>query len=255
MSNKWIVGTMLFALGLVCSCHEPATRKTVFGEPDKIDVVVVTGGHDFEHDPFLALFQGYSDIQAVEAAQKDDSELFEDLSLWRYDVVVLYNMTQNISPKRQDNFARLMQERGVGLVVLHHALAAFQGWDEYRKIIGARYPLATQEIEGVSYPAGTYKHDVEMTVRVRDPKHPVTLGMNNFQIHDEAYKGLWLAMDNRVLLTTDCPDNEPTIGWTRQYGNARVCVIQLGHDAKAYGNPAYRQLIVNAIRWAAGQAK
>ncbi|OHB67187.1 MAG: hypothetical protein A2Y77_07440, partial [Planctomycetes bacterium RBG_13_62_9] len=217
--------------------------------------VVVTGGHDFEHDPFLALFQGYGDIRYVEAAQKGDSELFEDLSMWTYDVVVLYNMTQKISPKRQDNFARLLRERGVGLVALHHAQCAFQEWDEYRRIIGAKYPLTAQQIDGVAYEVGTYKHDMNVPVYIRDRRHPITRRIKGFTIHDETYKGLWFAGDNHILLTTDHPDSDVTIGWTRSYGKARVCCIQLGHDAKAYESPEYRQLIARAIRWTAGEAR
>jgi len=61
----------------------------MFGKSDPINVVVVTGGHGFDHDPFLALFEGYDDITYVEAEQKDHSELFEDISDWDYDVIVL----------------------------------------------------------------------------------------------------------------------------------------------------------------------
>jgi type 1 glutamine amidotransferase len=238
--------------------HDPKSLvycKNIMVRPlDPIKVVVVTGGHAFEHDPFFALFQGYNDIQYVEAAQKDHSELFEDIRNWDYDVIVLYNMSQNISPKRQENFKALLK-KGVGLVALHHAEGAFNTWEDYRQIIGARYPLKPQQIDGVQFATGTYKHDMDMNVSIRDAKHPITRGMESFQIHDETYKGLWFAKDNHILLTTDHPDNDATIGWTREYGKTRVCVIQLGHDSKAYANPNYRQLIARSIRWAAGELK
>jgi type 1 glutamine amidotransferase len=217
-----------------------------------IKAVVVTGGHGFEHGPFFALFQGHDDIRYVEAAQKDHSELFEDISDWDYDVIVLYNMTQNISPKRQANFKALL-ERGVGLVALHHAQGAFNAWDDYRRIIGARYPLKPQEIDGVKFETGTYKHDLDLTVRIADPEHPITRGLSDFEIRDETYKGAWFAGDNHVLLTVDHPTSDKTVGWTRRHGNARVAFIQLGHDAKAYANPNYRQLVTRAIRWSAGR--
>ena len=92
-------------------------------------------------------------------------------------------------------------------------------------------------------------------MRVRDGEHPVTRGVSDFQIHDEVYKGLWFAVDNHILLSTDHTDSDALIGWARRYGRARVCAIQLGHDAKAYASPEYRQLVVNAIRWAAGDVE
>ena len=217
---------------------------------EKIKVVVVTGGHAFEHEPFFSMFQGCDDIEYVEAQQKDQSEIFEDISNWDYDVIVLYNMSQTISPQRRDNFIELLN-RGVGLVALHHTMCSFQQWDEYRKIIGGKYYLkATDQIA-----ASTYKHDVDFKVHIADASHPITRGMSDFQINDETYKGCGFEKSNQVLLTTDEPTSDGTLGWARQYGKAKVCGIQLGHGPLAYANPNYRRLVANAIRWSAGKLK
>jgi type 1 glutamine amidotransferase len=229
----------------------PLPSKSAEKPKEKIKVAVVTGGHGFEHDPFFALFEGYDDIEYVEALQKDHSEIFEDISGWDYDVVVLYNMTQQISPQRRDNFTSLLN-RGVGLVALHHTMGAFQDWPEYKKIMGGKYYLKPTEEDGVQYQAGTYKHGMDMNIHIADASHPITRGMSDFQIHDETYKNCGHEQDNRVLLTTDHPDSDEPVGWVRQYGQARVCGIQLGHDHLAYENPNYRQLIVRAVRWCAG---
>jgi type 1 glutamine amidotransferase len=235
--------------------HDPKSLvyfKNIKVRPlDPIKVVVVTGGHDFEHDPFFALFQGCSDLRYVEAAQRDHSELFEDVGNWDYDVIVLYNMTQNISPKRQENFKALLK-KGVGLVALHHAEGAFNTWEDYRHIIGARYPLKPQQIDGKQFATGTYEHDMDMNIKVVDREHPITRGLSDFTIHDEVYKGIWFAPDNHVLLTTDHPKNDVTVCWTRPSADTRVVFLQLGHDGKAYANPNYRELIARSIRWAAG---
>jgi len=217
-----------------------------------VKVVVVTGGHDFEREPFFKLFQGYPDVRHVEAMQKDHSELFEDIGAWDYDVIVLYNMTQNISEKRKENFKALLA-RGVGLVALHHAEGAFNTWEDYRQIIGARYPLKPQEIDGVHFETGVYQHDVDMNIKIVDRNHPITKGLSDFTIHDETYKGLWFAKDNHVLLTTDNPKNDPTVCWIRPCDHTRIVFLQLGHDGKAYANPNYRELIVRSIRWAGGR--
>ena len=217
-----------------------------------IKAVVVTGGHGFEHEPFFTLFEGHDDIEYVEALQKDHSEIFEDLSEWDYDVIVLYNMTQKISPQRKKNFLSLLN-RGVGLVALHHTMGSFQDWPEYKKIIGGKYYLKPAEEDGIERPGSTYKHGVDMNIHIADLKHPITKSMSDFQIHDETYKGCGHEKDNRVLLTTDDPTSDKSIGWVRQYGRARVCGIQLGHDHQAYANPNYRRLVARAIRWTAGR--
>ena len=219
---------------------------------EKIKAVVVTGGHKFEREPFFSLFEGYDDIEYVESEQKDHSEIFEDISDWDYDVIVLYNMTQNISPRRRGNFIELLN-RGVGLVALHHTMGSFQTWGEYRKIIGGKYYLKPKAGDSVQREGSTFKHDVDINVYIADASHPITRGMSDFEINDETYKSCGFETSNHVLLTTDHPTSDKSIGWARRYGKARVCGIQLGHGPLGYANPNYRRLVTRAIRWTAGR--
>ncbi len=188
----------------------------------------------------------------VEAVQKDHSELFETIDDWQYDVIVLYNMTQNISPKRRKNFIKLLS-RGVGVVALHHTMGAYQEWPQFRKIIGTKYYLKDTVEDGVAHVKGAYKHDVDFRVSVTNRNHPITKGMRDFTIHDETYKNCWFDEKNQVLLTTDEPTSDKTIGWVRRFRKAKVCTLQLGHDSKAYANSNYSQLVERAILWTAGK--
>ncbi len=219
---------------------------------DKLKVAVVTGGHGFEHDPFFEMFDAMKTIDYVEAVQKDHSELFEDISGWDYDVIVFYNMTQEISPKRRKNFVKLLS-RGVGVVALHHTMGAYQDWPEFKKIIGTKYNLKEVVENGVTHNKSSYKHDVDMRIRIANRNHPITRGMRDFTIHDETYKNCWHDEKNQVLLTTDHPTSDETVGWVRRFRKARVCTLQLGHDSKAYANDNYWQLVQRAILWTAGK--
>ncbi len=245
------VAAFLF-LAVAATSAATATRPASFGNPDKIDVLVVTGGHHFDAEPFFGIFQGRDDIACVEHPLKDESEVFEDVSHWNYDVVLLYNMTQTISPKRQDNFVRLLKDKGVGVVVVHHAQAAFQSWPEFHQIIGTAYIYFDVEIDGKRWPHCKCKGGQDIAVSIRDDQHPITRGMKDFTIHDETYKGRWWTEGNHVLLSTDHPDNDEPVAWTRQYGRSRVFNIQFGHDQQAYASPEYRDLLVRGIRWTAG---
>lgn len=217
-------------------------------------VVVVTAGHGFEREAFFAVFDALEDIDYVEAEQKDDSELFEDISNWDYDVIVFYNMTQNISVKRQANLKKLL-DSGVGVVAMHHCIAAYQKWPEFKKIIGAKYYLNAMEEDGVLHEKSIPKHDLEVAVHVEDKRHPITRGMSDFVIHDETYKKCSFENDNRVLLTTDNPHGDKPICWVRKYSKANVCYLQLGHDKHAYTNENYQKLIHRSIQWSAGKLK
>jgi type 1 glutamine amidotransferase len=170
--------------------------------------------------------------------------------------MVLYNMTQEISQKRRDNFVRLLKEQGIGLVVVHHAEAAYQSWLEYHQIIGTAYIYTDVEIDGKLWlPHCTNKIGMDIPVSVRDNKHPITRGMKDFHIKEETYKGRWWAKDNHLLLTTDHPDNDEPLAWTRQYEHSRVFNVQFGHDKEGFANPEFRELIIRGIRWTAGAIK
>ncbi len=258
MDAKGIIGLQVHGLGKNFQPYQVRWRNIRIQELDpeqvkkQLEVVVITGGHGFEHDPFFKIFDDIKEIHYAESLQKDQSELFEDIQGWDYDVMVFYNMGQEISPKRRKNFLALL-DKGVGVVVLHHTMCAYQDWPEFKKITGTKYYLKEATEGGAIQKAGTYLHDIDMNVRVADRKHPITQGMSDFTIHDEGYKNCWFDKDNHVLLTTDHAASDATIGWVRQYGKSRVCTIQLGHDSKAYENPNYSQLIKRAVLWSAGR--
>ncbi|MHC4086298.1 MAG: ThuA domain-containing protein [Planctomycetota bacterium] len=235
-------------LSSCCGCGR--SRMDLSKPGENLKVLVVTGGHAFERTPFFTLFQGYDDIDYVEAQLKDDSEIFEDISGWDYDVIVFFNMTQKISPKRQENFKKLVKD-GVGVVALHHCMGSYQQWPEYIKIIGGRYNLKAAQQDSVKRQASTYLHGADYTVHIEDTKHPITRGLSDFQVHDETYKKCDFEKDNHLLLTTNHPDSDTELGWVRNYGKGKVCFIMVGHGPTVYAQPEYRQLVARAIRWSA----
>jgi len=257
MDAKGIIGLQVHGLGRNFFPYQVRWRNLRIRELDgaelgKLKVVVVTGGHDFEREPFFKMLDSIEGITYTEAIQKDHSELFEDISGWDYDVIVFYSMTQQISEKRRKNFLKLL-EKGVGVVALHHTMCSFQEWPEFKKIIGTKYYTKDTMEDGVMCKAGSYEHDIDMAISVVDKQHPITEGLSDFAIHDEGYKDCWFGQDNHVLLTTDHAASDKTVGWVKRYGKAKICTIQLGHDSKAYENRNYRLLVNRAILWTANR--
>lgn len=72
-------------------------------------------------------------------------------------------------------------------------------------------------------------------------------------IKDEVYQGHSLDPQVQVLLTTDEPSNAKAVAWVHTYRKSPVCYFQLGHDAKAYSQPEFREFLGRAIRWTAGK--
>lgn len=217
-------------------------------QKDSLRVVVMTGGHGFDKKPFYALFAGMGDMKIDHTELKQPCTAFDDISQWNYDVIVFYHFRINLSEKGQANLLKLCN-RGVGLVVVHHAIAGFPEWPTWRKIVGATYFLEDTAEDGTLWKRCTYKHDVAFTVNVKKSKSPVTAGLDDFEILDETYKGYRLEPDNRLLLTTEEPLSQKEIGWTRTFDNSRVCYIQLGHGKDAYENPNFQTLLKQAVIW------
>jgi hypothetical protein len=68
----WLVA-LVAVVGLLSSCHGSAQGSSGCCQmANKTRVVVVTGGHDFDHDPFFTMLR-QCPLDVTEAAQKDHS--------------------------------------------------------------------------------------------------------------------------------------------------------------------------------------
>lgn len=206
-------------------------------------VQLVIGGHDFAPTLWQA-FEGNSDIRANVVFQP---EAYGMGQLKETDVLVLYDMMQDITEQQKANLKNFL-ESGKGLVVLHHAIADYQKWPWwYEEVVGGRYILPDS---GPS--PSDYKHDVEMKV---DPvaEHPVLAGVGPMLIIDETYKGMWISPLSKVLMKTDAPSSDGPVVWIGPYNRSKVIYIELGHGPEAHRHPAFQRLVQNAIRWAGGR--
>jgi len=240
--SRWWTLAALIALVTLTSGGAWAGDEPGATPAKKIKVLVVTGGHGFPVEPFRNVFKGFPDMACTFVEEKEGGEAFDDLGKWDYDAIVLYNYLKKPSEKRQENFLKLM-DKGVGLVVLHHAIHGYQAWPEFMKIVGLTSWL------------GGAKDNVDFKVHVEDPQHPITKGLADFAINDETYRGHGVDPKARVLLTTDEPTNAKPVAWVHTYRKSRVCYYQLGHGTSAYANPQFATILARAIRWTAGRDK
>ena len=241
---------LTFGLGLVLLSAIGLAADAATDASGKLRVLVITGGHDFEKEPFFKVFQDNPDIAFKAVEHPNAHALLKAEAAAQYDVLVCYDMHQEITDEAKADFIARLKE-GKGLVVLHHAIACYQQWPEYWKIIGARYYLQKTTVDGVEKARSAYKHGVNFQVHVADPTHPVTRGVKDFELHDETYRLFDVAPECHTLLTTEEPASNKVIGWAKTYENARVVYLQSGHDHLAYENPSFQQILRQAIRWTA----
>jgi len=236
---------------LLCLLCTPALSQEGQGEqPRPLRVLVVVGGHDFEREPFEAMFESFESLDFTIAEQPEASERYRPEMTEDFDAAVLYDMVQDITEERKRGLLDLI-EAGTGVVVLHHALASYDAWTDWHMIVGGHYYLAPAVVDGEERPAGSYRHDVDIAVTIADTEHPITAGVEDFTLNDEVYGGMWISPNAHVLLTTDNPESTREIAWTTTHGEGRIATIQLGHGPSAYGNPSFRRLLEQAIGWVA----
>ncbi|MDZ7369554.1 MAG: ThuA domain-containing protein, partial [candidate division KSB1 bacterium] len=219
---------------------------------EPIPVLIITGGHEFDEAAFHSMFESMEGIRPQFASQPHANELYASSDLEHIQVIIFYDMVQEISEEQKNAFLVLV-ENGKGLVFLHHSLVSYQHWDEFTRIRGGKYILPESLPESDRSSASTYQHDVRFPVQIIDTKHSVTAGLSDFELTDEVYGNLYLLDSVTPLLRTTHPSSSPIIGWTNRYGASRIVCLQPGHDRRAYENPHYRQLVWNAIVWAAGK--
>jgi type 1 glutamine amidotransferase len=214
-----------------------------------IRILIITGGHDYKVAEFNQMFAALGgNIQYSTAAFPNAFEMFLPENRNKYDVLVFYHMWQTITDEQAKVLADCIR-LGKPLVVLHHSICAFDDWPEYINIIGGKYFHKPTTVKGKEYPACSFLQDLHFKVKIVNPDNPVTKGLTDFEVYDEAYKGFYVEEDVTPLLTTDEPNSTHVIGWTKKYGKARVVTIQSGHDVSTFENPNFRKLLKQAIEW------
>jgi len=246
MKTIWTLGAVFLGLTI----GETGSAADGGGQ---LKVLVVTGGHGFKAEPFFQMFKANPEITVTHAEHaKADATGYERDDLLSYDAVVLYDMPKTITDAQKAKLLSLF-DKGIGLVVLHHALVSYQQWPDYERIIGGRYPEPDPNKPGVVTGQVGYEHDVDIPVNIVGRDHPITAGLKDFTIHDEIYWGYRVGSDVTPLLSTTHPRSGKPLAWCRTEGKSRVVFVQPGHGPEAFEDANYRKLLAQSIRWAANK--
>ncbi|WP_316810056.1 ThuA domain-containing protein [Pedobacter heparinus] len=214
----------------------------------KIQILVITGGHGFKQEPFYHLFDSLGrGISYDKLEQPAANELIASPAVDKYDALVFYDMYNSITPAQKQAYVQLLK-KGKAMIFLHHSLVSYQDWDEFQRIIGGKYYEKATLVKGDTIKS-SYQHDVIIPVKIADPKHPVTRGLKDFKIYDEVYGNFGIQPNIRPLLSTTHPGSSHCIAWINSYEQTDVLFIQLGHGPEAFGNPNYRKLLRQGIEW------
>ncbi len=226
----------------------PKTNKTT--------VAVVTGGHAFDVPGFHTVFRSLPDadcyIQHVEDYVYDAGRVRDE-----YDVVLFADIVdrkQIYNPQsmpaeggkgyegRIQGILEQIGKNSQGIFIHHHALLAYTAWPLWSDLVG----IQNRELSGA--------HIVpNLQVEIANPDHPITHGLEAWEMTDETYIMNEPEVDSDILLAVNHPQSMKAIGWVRTFKESRVFCLQSGHDDKTYVDPNFRKIVERGIQWCAGQ--
>lgn len=205
---------------------------------DKIAVLLVGGrGHDWRgfHDTIAPVLEKTGDFEVTLTEKLDD--LTVD-NLAKYDVVLFYGSGGNFTDEAQEKALDAFVRGGGGLAGVH-ATDAFKKSDVYWRLLGGRF---------TGHGGGKFP------VRIEDKNHPITAGMDDFEIQDETYRNNYHPeFELKSLVRIDRGQEQQSMGWQQVIGKGRVFNTTLGHGRAAFENPQFQRFVVRGLYWAAGR--
>lgn len=252
----------------------------------RLRVLVVTGGHPFQAEPFFEVFSADDGLVWAHCPQPAAGRWLSGMEPGEWDAVVFYDMPgvglRGPGPETPPadlvtGMGRLL-DAGQGLVFLHHAIASWPAWDEYAHWVGGRFHYRPGRLAGRDWPDSGYSFDVTHRLSPVAPGHPVLSGLEEgFVLTDELYLAPVLEEEVVPLLRSDAtftddrfwsaalavagrresrtgwrhPPGPDLAAWAKVARRSPVVYIQPGDGPSAYANPAWRLLLGNAIRWVA----
>jgi hypothetical protein len=140
-----------------------------------------------------------------------------------------------MQPHQEEAIERFVAGGGAFLP-LHNAGWAYPWQNGYRRVMGGYYQ---------GHPPVQ-----PFDVHVVDPSHPITQGVEDYEITDEQHF-LWFDYDRVDLLlrSRGRDGRESAAGWAYACGQGRVAYLANGHTLDILMHPMVQRLLHNAARW------
>jgi uncharacterized protein len=161
--------------------------------------------------------------------------------LANYDALLVYCTGQQLADEQWTALNHFV-EKGGALIGIHNATDTWKNQPDYIRLIGGKFV--------------THPPQLLVQVEVVDPNHPITQGLEPFEIWEELYVMETDPANYHLLLETHSHDNRALpIAWCKEHGAGRVFYTALGHEPveRPDGgpfNPHFHQLLQRGARWA-----
>ena len=248
-------------------------------------LLVLSGGHPYEAEPFDELIHALGDYEVTHLLHPDAEEAVSDGAADEADALLFYDMggytfadgavtSRPPSVAYREALTRRFAS-GRGAVAMHHALAGWADWPDWHEWLGGQFHYQP----GHHGPDSGYRHDVEYEAEVL-AEHPVTRGLpESFSVTDELYlcpidetrvtpliraEGFAMERDNFYSAANavagamfsregwDHPPGSALVGWETRALNAPLVYLQFGDGPETYRNTHVRQCLSQALNYTSG---
>ncbi|MET9458095.1 ThuA domain-containing protein [Streptomyces canus] len=223
--------------------------------------LVVRGGWE-GHQPVKAteLFLPFLESSGYDVRIEESTDVYADSAEMAATDLVVQCVTMSEITAEQVSGLSTAVMAGTGFTGWHGGIAdAFRASSDYLHLVGGQFVTHPGK-EPCERRGGEEDNFLPYTVTITDlgREHPVTAGIEDFELHTEQY---WVLHDDLidVLATTTHPAQpwqpwhrpvtSPAV-WTRQWGAGRVVVTTPGHNLDVLENPNVRTVIERGMLWA-----
>ncbi|MEU6126186.1 ThuA domain-containing protein [Streptomyces sp. NPDC047123] len=250
MSRRLRRAPAALALALTAAVTVPLT-SSAHAAP-AADVLVFSKTAGFRHDSIPAgidALRSLGQSGGFTVTATEDAAVFTPGKLAGYEAVVFLNTTGDVLDGAQQNALKSYVDSGGGYLGVHAAADTEYDWPYYGQLVGAYFK---------SHPAIQ-----RATVVNEDRTHPATSHLGptwsrtdewyNYRANPRTGVHVLQSLDESTYGGGEMAGDHP-ITWCRAQGQGRSFYTGLGHTAESYADPAFRTLLLGAVRYATGVA-
>lgn len=210
-------------------------------------VLILSGpNHGFEKSaPVIGEFLGQAND--IDIALEDQKDILTS-GLDEFDVCVFgtgftHAVRQEEGPPKWEPELSTEQEEAL--------LGFVRGGKGLVGIHGTAWNIGGRAVELLGGHANWHPPGLTFTVNIADGDHPITEGVEDFEVEDEIYMSAWFP-EIEILATAEWADKNHPLAWTKAYGDGRVFYTALGHGPDTFTRSGMQTLMTQGIRWAGG---
>lgn len=212
-----------------------------------INVLVLSGpNHAFDQSAPL-IHQFLNKQPDIEATLSADKALLAAPDLNRFDVCVFgtgFTRAVQLDDGTLKREADLTAEQEQGL---YQYVAGGKG---LVGIHGTGWWIGGRAVDLIGGHANWHPPGSTFTVNIEDSTHPVTAGIDDFEVEDEIYMSAY-EPTLHILASAQWSDRAHPMAWVKTYGQGRVFYTTLGHGPDTFRRPAMETLITQGVQWVA----